>query len=70
MLEHMNKPQISSKTIIVDRKENERPFNAICAFLGEDPQYIDDNLVISIKVTYNKLTNIAEEEPDEEDEDV
>lgn len=68
MLEHMNKPCVASKLMIIDRKANEDAFKMICTVLGEDPDIVDDNIVMTLKVTYNKLTQIKKKQEPSEDE--
>ena len=70
MTTHMNKPCVSNKIMIVDRKESTKTFDTICGIIGENPEDLDDNLVVTIKITYNKLTKFNEGESDKEDENV
>ena len=61
----MNKPCVSNKIMIVDRKESTKTFDTICGIIGENPEDLDDNLVVTIKITYNKLTKFSNDDESE-----
>lgn len=65
MTTHMNKPCVSNKIMIVDRKESIKTFDTICGIIGENPEDLDDNLVVTIKITYNKLTKFNNDDESE-----